>query len=112
VVVATIPTVAFLAFQTGAVTISSKKLLNFTHKAEWALYQNHYLSESLEVPATEPGTLGYVTRNSDHYTTGTVFDYVHNRKVRLRRMVESELQQLLVFLKTQEYCLHWSWCCV
>jgi hypothetical protein len=48
---------AFSGFQTEAVTLSSKQLLNCTHEAEWTPFQTHYFSENLVEPGVEPGTL-------------------------------------------------------
>jgi hypothetical protein len=40
--------------------------LSCTHEAEWTPFQTHYFSENLVAPGIEPGTSGYVARNSDH----------------------------------------------
>jgi hypothetical protein len=50
-------TAVFLAFWTGAATISSKQLLSCTHETEWTLFQTHYFSESLVAPGIQPGPL-------------------------------------------------------
>jgi hypothetical protein len=42
-------------FYTGAATSSFNYLFNYPHEAEWALFQIHYFSGSLEVPGIEPG---------------------------------------------------------
>jgi hypothetical protein len=47
----------FLDFYTGAATFSSKKLLNFSHKAEWTPFQTHYFSENLVASEIEPRPL-------------------------------------------------------
>jgi hypothetical protein len=48
------------------------QLLDYDHKAEWTLFQTHYFSENLVAPGVEPGTSGFVARNSDHYITEAV----------------------------------------
>jgi hypothetical protein len=40
-------------FWTGAAIISSKKLLNCFHEAEWTPFQTHYYSENLVAPGIE-----------------------------------------------------------
>jgi hypothetical protein len=51
------PTAVISVFLTGAATISSKWLLNCTHKAEWTPFQILYFSENLVAPGIEPGPL-------------------------------------------------------
>jgi hypothetical protein len=46
----------FLTVFTKAVSILSL-LFNYTHKAEWTLFQTHYFSENLITPRIEPGPL-------------------------------------------------------
>jgi hypothetical protein len=46
-----IPMAVFSGFQTRAATISSKKLLNCIHEAEWTPFQTHYFSENPVAPA-------------------------------------------------------------
>jgi hypothetical protein len=45
---------------------SRPELLNYPHEAEWTPFQTHYFSENLAAPGIEPGTSGYVPRNSDY----------------------------------------------
>jgi hypothetical protein len=47
-------------------------LLSCTHEAEWIPFQTQYFSEHLLAPGIEPGTSGYVARNSDHQTAEAV----------------------------------------
>jgi hypothetical protein len=51
---------------TGAATFSFKYLLTYPHPDEWNPFQTNYFSENLVTPGIEPGTCGYVARNSDH----------------------------------------------
>jgi hypothetical protein len=36
------------------------------------MFQTHYFSEILVAPGIDPGTSGFVARNSDHWTTEAV----------------------------------------
>jgi hypothetical protein len=47
-------------------------LLIYPHKAEWTLFQTHFLSENLVALGIEPGTSGSVAQNSDLQTTEAV----------------------------------------
>jgi hypothetical protein len=40
--------------------------------ADCTPFQTHYLSENLVAPGIEPGTSGYVARNSENYATKAV----------------------------------------
>jgi hypothetical protein len=52
-----ISTAVFSDFQSGASTLSSKYLLNYSHEAEWTPFQTHYFSENVVEPGIEPGPL-------------------------------------------------------
>jgi hypothetical protein len=58
-----IPTAVFSIFYAAAATISSKKLLNCTHEAEWTPFQTHYFSVNLVAPGIEPGPLDLQPEN-------------------------------------------------
>jgi hypothetical protein len=66
VVSVTDPYAVFSYFLAGAANFSFKYLLSCTHETEWAPFQTHYFSENLIAPGVEPGTSGFVARNSDH----------------------------------------------
>jgi hypothetical protein len=45
---------------------NSSSSFSYPHEAEWTPFQTHYFSENPVVPGMEPGSSGYVARNSDH----------------------------------------------
>jgi hypothetical protein len=53
-------------FFTGTATfLSSSSSFIFT-RAEWTPFQTHCYSENLVAPGIEPGTSGFIARNSDY----------------------------------------------
>jgi hypothetical protein len=63
-----IPTAVNLGFING----SRYFFIQVAHEAEWTSLQTPYFSEKLVGPGNEPGTSGFVARNSDHWTTEAV----------------------------------------
>jgi hypothetical protein len=61
-----------LGFLDRSSYFSFKQLLTCTHDAGWTPFQPHYFSENLVALEIEPGTSGYVAKNSGHLTTEAV----------------------------------------
>jgi hypothetical protein len=66
------PTAVISVLWTGAAIFSFMQLLSYPHEAVWIPFQTHYFSEKPVALRVEPGTPGFVARNSNYYATEMV----------------------------------------
>jgi hypothetical protein len=61
-----IPTAVNFGFLDQSRYFPFKYLLSYPHVAELAQFQTHYFSQNLVGPGIQPGSSGFVARNSGH----------------------------------------------